>query len=181
MDTTPVLSPDGKTIFYRDRESPDVMQLMRFDIESRHETELKRSSTKSQFLSSLALSPDGSQLAYGLYDSTAKSTSLSVMAAAGGPSRKVHEFHGEADFSLGWNPDQHYLLWATSEASGRQTMWKVPVSGGEAEKMFEMPSVEFYHPQFQPGTRRLVFGTIQNACAELWALDNFLPQPGGSR
>src|SRR5262245_20592008 len=58
----PDLSPDGNTIFHGDVDAGGP-KLVRFDIDTGHETILKRWPA-ARFVTSVAVSPDGSQLAY---------------------------------------------------------------------------------------------------------------------
>ena len=53
------LSPDGKTIFYS-----EPSRLIRFDLEIQRETEMQKIGTGVNSFYSVALSPDGKQLAY---------------------------------------------------------------------------------------------------------------------
>src|SRR5207237_5637641 len=85
------LSRDGQTLVYVvfDQASNSKM-LMRLDIASGQGTELKRSPRVDQrYFTSLAISPDGAEVAYVLRDDRTRGASLEVIPAAGGASRGV--------------------------------------------------------------------------------------------
>ncbi|MBI3490204.1 MAG: PD40 domain-containing protein, partial [Acidobacteria bacterium] len=81
------ISPDGKTIFYiASAADPFAGQtnLIRFEIDSHRETVLKSGAGNS-----IALSPDGTQLASHTYDGTPGGCHLEVMPVSGGEARAV--------------------------------------------------------------------------------------------
>ena len=105
------LSPDGKTIFYVQAlcggrficTDPPRARLVRLDIESGRETELRKGD-----IWSVAVSPDGKQLAF-----LDQEGFIAVMPDAGGEAREV--FRGpawvdNATEPLAWTSDQRYLL-----------------------------------------------------------------------
>ena len=169
------LSPDGRTIYYTIRLD-DRMALMRFDVETRRESELKSVSTSGSDISeivSLAVSPDGLQVAMVVLGGI-----VEVMPAAGGRSREVFrpaansdQFTGALRHALAWTPDQRFLLWVQGDD---RSLWKVPVAGGQAEKVgipMESPKNLAVHPD----GRQLVFdAATEEPTREIWALENFL-------
>lgn len=167
------LSPDGKSIFYIDRGDASALatsRLMRFDMDSRRETELKRASSGD--LRTFRLSPDGAQLAYFL------SGWLEVMPAGGGEPRKVlrlpTNWDGFGRSQLAWTPDQRYLLFVT-EGNKLEDLWRVPVTGGEPGRTGVSVNGFFRSLGMHPDGRRLTFGSVEDGAHELWALENFLP------
>src|SRR5439155_20932466 len=115
----------------------------------------------ARFVTSVAVSPDGLQLAYTVSDQPPRSASIEVMPAAGGESREV--FHIDAwldDYSrfagLAWSPDQRYLLFVKPEKAERNPrktlLWRVPVAGGAAENVgISMDILRF--PRIHPDGR----------------------------
>jgi hypothetical protein len=165
------LSPDGRTIFY----TIGMERLMRFDIETRRESGLKSVSAPpgspgSQIVS-LAVSPDGLQVATILVGGT-----IEVMPAAGGQSREVFKpkspelgttWHLN---SLAWTRDQRFLLWARED----KHLWKVPVAGGQPEKV-GIPMEGIKNLAVHPDGRQVVFdAATEEPTREIWALENFL-------
>jgi Tol biopolymer transport system component len=169
------LSPDGRTIFYR-IAFDDRVSLMRFDIETGRESELKSVSSSGSDISdivSLAVSPDGLQLAMVLLGGI-----VEVMPAAGGQSREVfrpaansEQFTGALRHALAWTPDQRSLLWVQGDD---RSLWKVPVAGGQAEKV-GIPMQSLKNLAVHPDGRQLVFdAATEEPTREIWALENFL-------
>jgi WD40 repeat protein len=165
------LSPDGRTIYYSiGLDGP----LMRFDIETRRESELRKltatGAPASEFVS-LAVSPDGLQLAMILVGGI-----VEVMPAAGGQSRQVFRpvspelgttWHLH---SLAWTRDQRFLLWARED----KHLWKVPVAGGQPEKV-GIPMEGIKNLAVHPDGRQLVFdAATEEPTREIWALENVL-------
>jgi Tol biopolymer transport system component len=165
------LSPDGRTIFY----TIGTERLMRFDIETRRESELKRVSappgSPGSSMYSLALSPDGLQIATILVGGT-----VEVTPSTGGQSREVFKpnspelgttWHLN---SLAWTRDQRFLLWARED----KRLWKVPVAGGQPEKV-GIPMEGIKNLAVHPDGRQLVFdAATEEPTREIWALENFL-------
>jgi Tol biopolymer transport system component len=104
------------------------------------------------------------------------------MPSAGGAPHQVFRATGwrnGARYSLGWSRDQRYLIFVRPEgdASKPQLLWRVPLQGGDPEKMgISMPDIFF--PQMSPDGRRIAFTSREDAAEEVWALENFLPKVG---
>jgi Tol biopolymer transport system component len=168
------LSPDGKTIFYVQAlcgerlicPDPPGARLVRLDIESGRETELRKGD-----IWSVAVSPDGKQLAF-----LDQHGFIAVIPEAGGETREV--FRGpawvdNATQPLAWTPDQRYLLF-TRDARPEETgvpLLRVPVSGDPVEPMgLSMPGIQYIG--VQPDGRRIYFSA--NSPDEVWSLANLL-------
>jgi hypothetical protein len=164
------LSPDGRTVYYTIGGA-----LMRFDIETRRESELKNiPCCLSEFLS-LAVSPDGLQLAMVLGGGD---SIVEVMPSAGGQSRKVFRpatpemGSGANRHSLAWSRDQRFLLWVRED----KHLWKVPVAGGQPEKV-GIPMDGIKNLAVHPDGRQLVFdAATEEPTREIWALEKLLPE-----
>jgi Tol biopolymer transport system component len=180
--TRPDLSPDGKTIFYL--ESPT--QPVRFDIDSRRATKLTPVGRRV----ALAVSPDGTQIAYLGSGSDHPEDSilagLLVAPATGGEPRVVANFSGNSTqremnegLGLAWSPDQRYLFFVRPEGDtgdGSKAVWRVPLAGGEAENIgISMNRIRAL--RVHPDGRRIAFDSVVDARSEVWALENFLPKP----
>jgi len=167
------LSPDGRTIFYTIGSGiDDRFKLMRFDIETRRESELKSVPWSTSDITSIAVSPDGLQLAMVLIGGI-----VEVMPTAGGQSREVFRpaapdgDTGPLRQSLAWTPDQRFLLWVR----GNRSLWRVPAAGGEAEKV-GIPMENLKNLAVHPDGRQFVFdAATEEPGHEIWALENFLP------
>jgi len=165
------LSPDGRTIFYI-ITIDDRHKLMRFDVETRRESELKSIPFGPSEFVSLSVSPDGLQLAMILLGGI-----VEVMPAAGGQSREVFrppansgQFTGALRHALAWTPDQRFLLWVRGDD---RSLWKVPAAGGEAGKV-GIPMESIKNLAVHPDGRQLVFdAATEEPTEEIWALENF--------
>jgi hypothetical protein len=150
------------------------MALMRFDIETRRESELKNIPCCLGEFVSLAVSRDGLQLAMVLLGGI-----VEVIPAAGGQSREVFRplslegGTGALRQGLAWTPDQRFLLWVRGDD---RSLWKVPVSGGQPEKV-GIPMENIKNLAVHPDGRQLVFdAATEDPTHEIWALENFLPR-----
>jgi Tol biopolymer transport system component len=167
------LSPDGRTIFYAIGFASSGQKLLRYDIDSHRETELRDFPVgSSSEIVALAVSPDGLQLAM-----TIIGGAVEVMPAAGGQARAIFSpaarelGTGSLLQGLTWTPDQRFLLFAR----GDRSFWRAPALGGEAEKVGILVGVK--SPAVHPDGRRIVFSSASGPnTSKVWALDNVLPQ-----
>jgi Tol biopolymer transport system component len=178
------LSSDGKAIFYSEVPAGGVpTRLMRFDLDTRRETELK----KGEWFIALAVSPDGKQLAYLVSVRPGAASYLAVMPTAGGESREVFRGSPWMDASryntLAWTPDQRYLLFVRGGVadSSPNVLWRVPVAGGQPEQMGVSMQARIRSPQVQPDGRRIFFSANESSGSEVWALENFLPKGAAAK
>lgn len=178
------VSPDGKSIFYCQQqdgsgEKRSSGRLIRYDVGSADPVVLK----KDRWFISIALSPDGSQVAFleSIRSGDGWPSSISVMPASGGEAREVYSslnwLDGSRYNTLSWSPDQHYLIFAKGapEYNEPNVVWRVPVRGGSAEKMGISMLARMKSPSIHPGGRFLVFSTQETDSGEIWAMESFLP------
>jgi Tol biopolymer transport system component len=182
VSTRPDLSPDGKAIFYL--ETPQ--QPVRLDLDNRREARLAPLTGIGAV--SLAVSPDGTQVAY------MGAESVVVAPAAGGTLRNLVEFPGarqrdrflQQGLGLAWSPDQRYVFFVKTDATvfkpHAEAIWRVPVAGGEAANIgVSMTTISAL--RVHPDGRRIAFDSVVDPRWEnrweLWALENFLPKAGG--
>jgi Tol biopolymer transport system component len=182
------LSPDGQAIFYAQQNNPPGVlnsgRLVRVDVEQRREVELK---TNEWFIS-LAVSPDGSELAY--LKSLPRNTStgpresgsaIEVISTAGGESREVYYDavwgDGARYNTLTWSADGRFLLFVRANGSRDRphVLYRVPAAGGAVEHVGLAMSARIKSPSVHPDGRSIVFGTADVDNGEIWALENFLP------
>lgn len=173
-----LLSPEGKSIYHME-QAPGVF---RYDLDTKSETELKLAAVPDR----LALSPDGRQLAFigRVRGPENEELSVRVMPTAGGNVREVfHTPQGSILSTLTWSPDQRYFILARvgSDAYGTTILSRIPVDGGPPEPMGISMPARILSPQLSPDGRKIFFSVWERAPEELWALENFLPKPAGSR
>src|SRR5205823_4954460 len=117
---------------------------------------------------SVAVSPDGKQVAY-VYWNGGPTQTIEVMPAAGGPSRELFRGWPGRYGNLAWTPDQKYLLFTNGD-DGKQApngkLLRVPVSGGQAEETgLSMPGLT--SPQVHPDGRRIFFVSNDSGPGEI--------------
>ena len=115
------LSPDGRTIYWAVQQG----QLMKYDLVEKRETTL----ATGEWFITVAISPDGRQLAYVKSPKAPHNVAIiEVMAATGGPAREIHRDTqaGASRYNtLAWSPDSTSLVFV-DEAS---RFWRLPIAG----------------------------------------------------
>jgi Tol biopolymer transport system component len=175
------LSPDGKSIYYclqiGGKNLPG--RILRYDLGAAAPVVLK----DNGWFITLALSPDGSQLAYLESDAKGTGSHIAVIPAAGGESRRLVRdekwMEGARYNALTWTRDGRHILYVrTAMANGApNVVWRVPAAGGApALTGLSIPS-RLRNPSFHPDGRRLLFSTQDIDSGEIWSLENFLPRP----
>jgi Tol biopolymer transport system component len=121
----------------------------------------------------VALSPDGRQLAFAVGGGGERS--LMLMPATGGVSRELHRFQTEKNynvFDITWSVDGRHLLYVRPW-DGAVELWRVPVVGGEPEKL-DLSANRISKIRFHPDGRRIAFEGGRSG-AEIWVMEDFLP------
>jgi Tol biopolymer transport system component len=173
---TPDVSPDGRTIFYVDRVA-GAPAIMRFDLDTRRTTELKRGTTTQIFHTS-RVSPDGKQLVYVVTDNASQSTSLETLPVAGGQSAVL--FRGDLDNSLegalAWSPDQRYVFFARRSPSNKlpSAIWRVSLIDRRVEPLGISLEANINALAIRPDGRQIVFRVQESTAIQVWTLENFL-------
>jgi Tol biopolymer transport system component len=177
------LSPDGRKVFYQGM-TPAGLSLYVWDSESGEESQLQ---VGAKGVWSLAVSPDGKQLAYFRKRDLAESNGLFVMPSTGGTPRllvKVADSRGR----VAWSPDGHQLLYAIpskSTANGtpatlRYELWRVPSEGGEPQQSDLTVDGMLTSLRIHPDGQRMVYATYR-VDSEVWVMENFLPKEDGEK
>jgi len=188
IDYWQVWSPEGKSIFFvrRDYEHK-IRQLVVRDLETGKEKELVRFAWRDVG-DSLALSPDGRQVAFVLEDIKAGSgsSSLEVVSAVGGQPRellKLQRPEGFAEAALAWTGDGSQLLFGKYVGPDFQNrkseLWRIPAEGGKPQPL-GLAMVDLRDLSLDPNTGRIAF-TVRQDKAEVWVMENFLPVKSASR
>jgi Tol biopolymer transport system component len=171
------LSPDGRSIYYscQDDASPNLSNhLVRYDLDTRQETELAR----GEWFITVRVSPDGKQLTYLVSIRPGSDSVIKVMPTSGGTAREIyrgsHWTDGSRYSTLAWSKDGLYVAFARGGSGGRNTLLRVPTSGGPAEQMGLSMQGTIKSPQITADGRRLYFGSNEAAPEEIWTLENSL-------
>jgi len=182
----PVLSPDGKTIYYlRGAAETKIVSLRAYEIESRQEKEIFQVDWDQYILRGPAVSRDGLQIAFLVNDYKARTFELRVMPIIGGGSpilAKGHRTELGPYGSANWSKDgRHIFFFRLNQKTGLHEMWRVPSQGGEAEKL-ELAVRGLRTPHLHPDGRRIAFSSGDQAePPELWVMQNFLPELRAAR
>jgi Tol biopolymer transport system component len=188
----PVLSPDGKALFYVQyapyvKGAPYQCGLMRRDMVSGEIRDLFP--TEDVELEPLALSPDGRQLAFAINDwapaeSKEQDTfALMIMPAEGGAARELLRSKLYIG-SLTWTRDGRHVLMMRESESGPYQLWSVPVGGGEPQPSgLAMPGgfAVSADVSLHPDGRRIAFINSKEPQEEVWGIKNLLSTPAAPR
>ena len=178
-------SKDGRAVFYvLNTRSKGLGQLLVRDVGSGVEKELFRAKTWAERFN-FSRSPDGEWLALMNYKGMEETTkTLRVVSADGKNTRVLTTFEdaNNATAWTTWTPDGKYVLFPKYDPKqeGKAQLWRVPVRGGEPEKL-DIEMWGFYNLTIHPDGTRLAFssnGPSQKQ-PELWMMENFLPAAYG--
>jgi len=186
----PGLSPDGKTIFftYYKREPSDSYSgpgdcfLGSYQIATREEKELCHILPQNQRVrQSIAVSPDGRQLAFVVYEDSWPVTSVvKIISPEGG---QPHELFRSpwpgfipGNQGLAWTPDgRHLLVVRGSMETEVGELLRISVQGGEAHEV-GLTAKMLSSPSIRPDGRKISFRAMSEVSNEIWAMENFLPE-----
>jgi Tol biopolymer transport system component len=132
----------------------------------------------------LALSPDGSELAFGISDPSTlppgtphqirlnQGGRIMVMPAGGGQAREILRLQEPcAVTDPAWSSDGRYLFFQQRDEGGTFIM-RVPSEGGEVERMWEAPQ-RMWAWAPSPDGRQVAFWIEENE-SEIWVMENLV-------
>jgi Tol biopolymer transport system component len=138
----------------------------------------------------LALSPDGSELAFGISDPSAlppgtphpirlnQGGRIMVMPAGGGQAREILRLQEPcAVTDVAWSSDGDYLFFQQRDDRGIAIM-RVPSERGEPERMWEAPE-RMWAWAPSPDGRQVAFWVEENE-GEIWVMENLVDALRGS-
>ncbi|RLD89955.1 MAG: hypothetical protein DRJ29_16145 [Bacteroidetes bacterium] len=183
------ISHDGNTIFFviRDRKT-NSSKIIAKNLKESTEKEIYRINGSIH----IRLSPDGKWLAIqafyvGTVLSPDKIPSLIVMPSAGGEQRILCKFEEGIDIRAGapctWTPDGKYILYTMKSPKKEIKKWdlyRIPVEGGESEKLGMEMSGFITNLSIHPNGRNIAFSITEQSNAEIWVMENFLPEGGST-
>jgi Tol biopolymer transport system component len=185
------VSPAGRKIFctavagsgITNSESAYDVRHFVYDLQSGSEQELTRPGNTP--LVPLALSPDGSQLAFIGAGDKAGSSGICVMPSSGGSSKQLVDLGttGWASRVIAWSPDGNYLIYAVILPKTQNTnlgltsweLWRVSAQGGEPQRLDLKVDGLLRHLQIHPDGQQIVYYTWRGD-TEVWIMENFLPK-----
>ncbi len=177
------ISPDGRSIYAAFQVSGDPEQsglnsgrLVRYDIDQQRETNLKT----NQWFISVAVSPDGQQLAFlrSIRENTTEYPAvIEVMPSSGGTTREIHRdptwIGGSRYNALAWGPDQKSLFFVRESGVDNNTLWRIPIEGGRPQNTGITAKARIKSLTVHPDGKRIAFGFNENDDNEIWTLENF--------
>jgi Tol biopolymer transport system component len=183
LGNRPGLSVDGSTLFFIEGAASTgpanatVNRLIRLDLAGGRQTELK-----SGWSGSLALSPDGKQLAYlGGTERRAEKFHVAVLPVNGGSPTVLFESTWDAQArvgTLGWTRDGRHLLFARREKpGGPQMLWRLAATGGAPTATGIETKGQIKAPSASPDGKRLLYTVAESDPSELWVMENLLRSP----
>ncbi|MFC2161319.1 tetratricopeptide repeat protein [Acidobacteriota bacterium] len=169
------LSRDGKTVFYVDFDTTNdwsynnLSQIMVRDLDTGTEQELYRVNNYTN----ISLSPDGKWLA------SSHPKFLKVMPATGGETKDLYKFKEESNRErpITWSSDGKFILFSMKKSG--QDGWelcRISAEGGDPLKLGLEMEDGFMNLSAHPDGRHIVFSTSEQANAEYWVMENFLPK-----
>jgi Tol biopolymer transport system component len=86
--------------------------------------------TESGLVPSMAISPDGTQVAFGWTGPEGNNYDIYVKAVSGGPARRLTTYPHVDEFPV-WSPDSRSIAFTRNYAKGKNGVFVVPARGGE--------------------------------------------------
>jgi Tol biopolymer transport system component len=173
---SPVLSPDGKTLYYVQMSNPPAateFALVKRDLASTTETELLRRPA----LGEANLSPDGRYIAAASGDPSIKSNTFLIIPTAGGePNEVIRRTPPQQPAMFVWGPDSRSLLMRIGSGGEKAELWRAFVDGAPAVKLETMVDGNVGSVRLHPDGRQIAFQvTTPSTPYEIWVTENFLP------
>jgi len=174
--TSPLLSPDGKTLYYVQRSNPpgaSERTLVKRDLASATETELLRRPA----LGEVNLSPDGRYIATSSGDPFTKSNTFLLIPTAGGePKEVIRRAQPQQPGIFVWGEDSQSLLIRIGSGGDKSELWRAFVNGTPPVKLDTIVDSNIGSVRLHPDGRRIAFQvTTPSTPYEIWVTENFLP------
>ncbi|MBI4663860.1 MAG: PD40 domain-containing protein, partial [Verrucomicrobia bacterium] len=178
-------NPDGRAFYY-----PTGGAIVRRDVRTGDETRFPVATNSLgigyTYGNPPILAPNAQMIAFRWVSLTNPWTatlpqSLYVSSLSGGELRRLAtttppEFIDQ--YEVFWTPDSRYVMFTTARWQGNvrqlSTLWRVSATGGEAEKLGEMPEGAS-DLRISPDGRQLAF-TVSKSKRDIWVMENFLPK-----
>jgi Tol biopolymer transport system component len=179
------VSPDLTSVFYALQQRPGdggERVVIQRDLRAGGERERLRGSNLFGF----RLSPDGRQMTFIQRNAEPDIDVLSVLSIVDGRRREVFRTTGSTRLTnlLEWAPDGRRLLFGQSDGS-QEVASLIPAAGGVAvalELRVRQGADDPYRSvQLHPDGRRLLLTSGAPETAEIWVLENFLPDEAARR
>ena len=178
-------APDGKSVYYK-ADYGNESRIVHLDPATGAERILRAVEPPYWISIYLAVSPDGEQLAFWEMDDEANKARLLIMPTEDTPATKVRELSSTDGRGrryppmnpLRWSPDGRYLLHPMPEGDRDSSvirLWRIPVSGGAAERTNVTLHGPWADMDLSPDGRRVVFESGKRGY-EIWVMKNYMPR-----
>ena len=182
-------SHDGRAVFYVQLGGEKLIgQIVKRNLETGQDEVLHSPSSPPLLdnVTSLEVSPDGRWLAFSgfaLEKDSGEETVLMVMPAEGGePKLLLQVPESDSVKVIGWTPDGREVLFTRDLKMGKErstALWRIRLEGGEPRKL-ELGMNVLNDIRFHPDGRRVAFDSGEPR-AEIWVMENFLPEAGATK
>jgi Tol biopolymer transport system component len=170
LNVSPVWTPDGRNLLFVSNQdgSRDIYQLP-LNASSEPSGPPVRLTTGLN-AHTISISKDGKKLAYSVFTYTANIWSIRIPkgeAISISEAQPVTEGN-QAIEGIGVSPDGKWLVF-DSNRSGNQDIYKMPIGGGELEKLTTHPSDDFL-PSWSPDGKEIVFYSFRNGNRDIYLM-----------
>jgi serine/threonine-protein kinase len=172
LNQSPVWSRDGRTLYYvSSRNGPRDVYAVELDDRGRAPAEPMRVTT-GMGAQSIELSSDGSHVVYTAYASTANVWAMNIPESRAAPATVTPS--SATPITSGTqtvegvrvSPDGRWLIF-DSDLSGHSDVYRVPVSGGDAERLTHGPA-DAFRGSLSPDGRELAYHSFQTGSRNLF-------------
>jgi Tol biopolymer transport system component len=182
------LSADGRALYYvqpRDRQTKRPARVMRRDLATGRDEEIRVLPAGVEWGTQLFTSPDGRSLALVRMSAGGDEWDFVLLPLGGGELRVLPgPWTDVKPWKLTWSPDSRHLMFFRPGGEGdrptRSELWAVSVESGEQHSLgFSVPQ-NVFHVSVHPDGKQLAF-TTQEETTEIWVMDGFLSEPAVAR
>ncbi|MFT5139832.1 MAG: Tol biopolymer transport system component [Lysobacterales bacterium] len=138
----PMLSPDGQSVYYLDRQ-PGRVGLWKVGANGDNPRKLVPGKILTSYGPNKLLSPDGSKIAYAQY--TGDTTTLFVMPSGGGKAISLYSADGVRHLIPSWSPDGHEVAFTIDG-----DLMVIPANGGDAMVLAAVKNWESWSLEWSP-------------------------------
>jgi Tol biopolymer transport system component len=179
------VSPDGTALFYaRCDEAEKACRILKRDLVTGAETEIYRGPEREA--PTLAIAPNGKTLAFITRPQEPVNAErvVRVVPSSGGTPREIYRFrHLGLDWiTLEFSADGKHVFMPrkASPRDGTWTLLRLPVEGGEPQDL-GLTMTDFVKMTAHPDRQEIAFSAkgLDHKKAELWVIENFLPEATG--
>ena len=169
----PMWSADGKSVFYVRASIDGTTCLLVREIESGREKEIVNVRGSFPKIRGWRISPDGTRIAFAVFDEANKSSALKMVPASGGDAREIAKLNPRDRIrTFEWEPAGRALLLYRSGAAGTELL-RLSADGGQPENL-DLTVAEFAIPRLDSMGKHIVYGA-GSVKGEVWAIENLLP------